>query len=276
MVESGYRLFSLLNSRHTLICAGLERSATSHSPQAMSLREPSCPQTPFGMAMDGYALLRCMGSLVWQVREVTEYYTNRTYRWRAEAILALHEAAEAYLVNLFEDTCVIQLHSLPRDALRVLRRSHHLDQFRSYLVMSLRFQQKLMRYPCKASDHHGSRCSTCSSDQRLGRPGIVSMSHITGNRTGIVVVEEEKESVLCMYWIVGSKEPCLASHNQLPHMFLYTMTECPRQRLHSSIALQQCLLVHQLQERAGDPGVPQRCDCLPSGEYSVPDRLHHR
>jgi histone H3/H4 len=28
------------------------------------------------------------------------------FRWRCDALLALQEAAEAYLVSLFEDTCV--------------------------------------------------------------------------------------------------------------------------------------------------------------------------
>jgi histone H3/H4 len=38
------------------------------------------------------------------VREVTHQYTMRDVRWKAEAILALQEAAEYYLVGLFEDT----------------------------------------------------------------------------------------------------------------------------------------------------------------------------
>lgn len=41
-----------------------------------------------------------------QVRELTMKFTREDMRWRAEAILALQEAAEAYLVGLFEDSCV--------------------------------------------------------------------------------------------------------------------------------------------------------------------------
>ena len=38
-----------------------------------------------------------------QVREITATYTRREFKWKAEAILALQEMAEAYLVGLFED-----------------------------------------------------------------------------------------------------------------------------------------------------------------------------
>jgi histone H3 len=37
------------------------------------------------------------------VREVTNEFTRREIRWKAEALLATQEAAEAYLVGLFED-----------------------------------------------------------------------------------------------------------------------------------------------------------------------------
>ena len=38
-----------------------------------------------------------------QVREVTSQYTHKEFRWKAEALLALQEMAEAYLTALFED-----------------------------------------------------------------------------------------------------------------------------------------------------------------------------
>ena len=38
-----------------------------------------------------------------QVREVTSQYTHKEFRWKAEALLALQEMAEAYLVALLED-----------------------------------------------------------------------------------------------------------------------------------------------------------------------------
>ena len=41
------------------------------------------------------------------MREVTEQVTNKSdLRFQAQAIMCLQEAAEAYLVLLFEDACV--------------------------------------------------------------------------------------------------------------------------------------------------------------------------
>ena len=38
------------------------------------------------------------------VREIMQQHTTDTFRIQAEALMALQEAAEAYLVHLFEDT----------------------------------------------------------------------------------------------------------------------------------------------------------------------------
>lgn len=49
-----------------------------------------------------------------QVREVSQYVTPRTSevtRWQSQAIQALQEAAEAFLVHLFEDTNLCALHA---------------------------------------------------------------------------------------------------------------------------------------------------------------------
>ncbi len=45
-----------------------------------------------------------------QVREVTLYYTSREFRWQRDALLALQEAVEAYLVGLFEDANLCAIH----------------------------------------------------------------------------------------------------------------------------------------------------------------------
>lgn len=49
------------------------------------------------------------------VREVAQQYIDISnevvYRWQSVAILALQEAAEAYLVSLFEDTNLLALHA---------------------------------------------------------------------------------------------------------------------------------------------------------------------
>lgn len=46
------------------------------------------------------------------VREQTQLYTNKhDMRWRAEALLALQEASEAYLVGVFEDANLCAIHA---------------------------------------------------------------------------------------------------------------------------------------------------------------------
>jgi histone H3/H4 len=45
------------------------------------------------------------------VREVQSYFFRTEYRWQAEAILALQEAAEAHLVSLFEDANLCTIHA---------------------------------------------------------------------------------------------------------------------------------------------------------------------
>ena len=54
------------------------------------------------------------------VREVQTYFFRKEYRWQAEAILALQEAAEAHLVGLFEDANLCAIHAkrvtlMPKD-----------------------------------------------------------------------------------------------------------------------------------------------------------------
>ena len=54
------------------------------------------------------------------VREVQTYFFRKEYRWQAEAMLALQEAAEAHLVGLFEDANLCTIHAkrvtvMPKD-----------------------------------------------------------------------------------------------------------------------------------------------------------------
>ncbi len=54
-------------------------------------------------------------SLCAQVREITNTYNSTPAdgekRWQAEALLALQEACEAYLVHLFEDSNLCAIHA---------------------------------------------------------------------------------------------------------------------------------------------------------------------
>ena len=45
------------------------------------------------------------------VREIQTYFFRNEYRWQAEAIIALQEAAEAHLVGLFEDAYLCTIHA---------------------------------------------------------------------------------------------------------------------------------------------------------------------
>ncbi len=45
------------------------------------------------------------------VREIAQSYINRGPRFQGAAVLALQEAAEAYLVGLFEDTNLCAIHA---------------------------------------------------------------------------------------------------------------------------------------------------------------------
>ena len=54
------------------------------------------------------------------VREVQTYFFRQEFRWQAEAMLALQEAAEAHLVGLFEDANLCTIHAkrvtvMPKD-----------------------------------------------------------------------------------------------------------------------------------------------------------------
>ena len=54
------------------------------------------------------------------VKEVQTYFFRKEFRWQAEAMLALQEAAEAHLVGLFEDANLCTIHAkrvtvMPRD-----------------------------------------------------------------------------------------------------------------------------------------------------------------
>ncbi|XXG41097.1 hypothetical protein AAC387_Pa01g1637 [Persea americana] len=46
-----------------------------------------------------------------QVREITSLYSKEVSRWTAEALMALQEAAEDYLVHLFEDGNLRAIHA---------------------------------------------------------------------------------------------------------------------------------------------------------------------
>lgn len=45
------------------------------------------------------------------VKEITHAYTAKEFRWQAQALLALQEAAESYLIGLMEDSNLCAIHA---------------------------------------------------------------------------------------------------------------------------------------------------------------------
>jgi len=45
------------------------------------------------------------------VREIQTYFSRTEFRWQAQALLALQEAAEAHLVGMFEDANLCTIHA---------------------------------------------------------------------------------------------------------------------------------------------------------------------
>ena len=44
------------------------------------------------------------------VREIGDEQAEKSVRWEENALLAVHEAAEAYLIGLFEDANLLAIH----------------------------------------------------------------------------------------------------------------------------------------------------------------------
>jgi len=45
------------------------------------------------------------------VKEVVTYFFRKPWRWQAEAIMALQQAAESHLISLFEDANLCAIHT---------------------------------------------------------------------------------------------------------------------------------------------------------------------
>ncbi|XP_042477000.1 histone H3-like centromeric protein HTR12 [Macadamia integrifolia] len=58
-----------------------------------------------------YKLLIPAAPFIRTVREISYFYSPTVTRWAAEALVALQEAAEDYLVHLFEDAMLCAIHA---------------------------------------------------------------------------------------------------------------------------------------------------------------------
>ena len=74
-------------------------------PGEKALREIRAYQKSTDLLIQKLPFARC-------VREETQRYTrSQEYRWRFDALLALQEAAEAFIVSIFQDTNLCAIHA---------------------------------------------------------------------------------------------------------------------------------------------------------------------
>lgn len=68
-----------------------------------------------GLNERAYCRVRTRDGALAQVREITQTYNSMPSagekRWQAEALMALQEAAEEYLVHLYEDANLCAIHA---------------------------------------------------------------------------------------------------------------------------------------------------------------------
>ncbi|XP_058078455.1 uncharacterized protein LOC131226763 isoform X1 [Magnolia sinica] len=92
-------------------------------PGTVALREIRKYQKSCELLIPTAPFIRC-------VRELTAFYSKGVNRWTAEALVAIQEAAEDYLVHLFEDGMICAFH-----AKRVTLRPHHTTSLPAYVTV---------------------------------------------------------------------------------------------------------------------------------------------
>ncbi|XP_042504512.1 histone H3-like centromeric protein HTR12 isoform X2 [Macadamia integrifolia] len=81
-----------------------QRKPYRHRPGTVALREIRQFQKSFKLLIPAAPFIRT-------VREISTFYAPGVTRWAAEALVALQEAAEDYLVHLFEDAMLCAIHA---------------------------------------------------------------------------------------------------------------------------------------------------------------------
>ncbi|KAI3966225.1 hypothetical protein MKX01_036575 [Papaver californicum] len=84
--------------------AAAERRPYRHKPGTKALREIRKFQKSTDLLLPAAPFIRI-------VKEITNNFSKEVSRWQAEALQALQEAAEAFLVNLFEDAQLCVIHA---------------------------------------------------------------------------------------------------------------------------------------------------------------------
>jgi histone H3/H4 len=108
------------------------------------------------------------------VREIQTEFTGVPYRWQAEALLALQEAAETYLVRTFEDAYE-----------RTGWRGDLEENVGSYLVCW--YGQELVCDPRQARDAAGQGHPAVAKDSRHSTDGVVGRGSRLGTGTFWVI-----------------------------------------------------------------------------------------
>ncbi|KAH0449784.1 hypothetical protein IEQ34_020476 [Dendrobium chrysotoxum] len=86
--------------------AGEARQRLKHRfrPGTVALREIRKLQKTWNNLIPAAAFIRI-------VKDMTFYYSSEVNRWRAEALVAIQEAAESFLIELFEDANLCAIHA---------------------------------------------------------------------------------------------------------------------------------------------------------------------
>ncbi|KAF9614920.1 hypothetical protein IFM89_021350 [Coptis chinensis] len=84
--------------------ATAQRKRRRYRPGTVALREIRHYQKTFKLVIPAAPFIRV-------VRECTDAFSNVVTRWTAEALSAIQEAAEDYLVHLFEDAMLCAIHA---------------------------------------------------------------------------------------------------------------------------------------------------------------------
>nr|QOU11633.1 centromere specific histone H3 variant [Onobrychis viciifolia] len=81
-----------------------ERKKRRNRPGTVALREIRHFQKTFKLVLPAAPFIRC-------VKQITNNVSTQVSRWTPEAVVALQEAAEDYLVKLFEDGMLCAIHA---------------------------------------------------------------------------------------------------------------------------------------------------------------------
>ncbi|XP_010261517.1 PREDICTED: histone H3-like centromeric protein HTR12 isoform X2 [Nelumbo nucifera] len=81
-----------------------QRKPHRYRPGTVALREIRHYQKTWTLLIPAAPFIRA-------VKEISNFYSPQVTRWTAEALVALQEAAEDYLVHLFEDAMLCAIHA---------------------------------------------------------------------------------------------------------------------------------------------------------------------